>query len=146
VAADPVVTSIHIAAPPERVFNHFVEPEAIVSWMGQYALLEPTPGGRFELDINGVPVRGAYLELEPPTRLVLSWGHAGSERLPPGSSTVEIRFTPEAGGTRLEVVHRDLPEPEAAQHSLGWDHFLARLAVRASGGDPGRDPWADTIQ
>jgi uncharacterized protein YndB with AHSA1/START domain len=141
-AAKSVVTSVHIDAPPERVFEHFVEPEEIVGWMGQYALLEPRPGGRFVLDINGVPVRGAYLELERPRRLLISWGHAGSERLPPGSSTVEIRFTPEAGGTLVEVVHSDLPEPEAAQHAIGWNHFLARLAALASGGDPGPDPWA----
>jgi uncharacterized protein YndB with AHSA1/START domain len=142
VAADPIVTSIHIDAPPERVFDHFVEPEAILGWMGQYALLEPEPGGRFELDINGVPVRGAYVKLERPSRLVISWGHAGSDRLPPGSSTVEIRLTPHDGGTFVEVVHRDLPEPEAAQHALGWEHFLSRLAVRAAGGHPGPDPWA----
>ena len=96
------------------------------------------------IDINGVPVRGAYLELDRPRRLVISWGHAGSKRLPPGSSTVEVRFTPDDGGTLVEVVHRDLPEPEAAQHAIGWEHFLARLATRASGGDPGLDPWADT--
>jgi steroid delta-isomerase-like uncharacterized protein len=95
------------------------------------------------LNINGVPVRGAYLELERPRRLLISWGHAGSERLPPGASRVEIRFTPQAGGTLVEVVHSGLPEADAAQHALGWDHFLARLAVLAPGGNPGPDPWAE---
>jgi hypothetical protein len=23
----------------------------------------------------------------------------------------------------------------------GWEHFLPRLAIVASGGDPGPDPW-----
>jgi uncharacterized protein YndB with AHSA1/START domain len=141
--AEPVVASVHIDAPPEVVFEHFVSPEAIVGWMGDYALLEPRPGGRFVLDINGVPVRGAYLELERPRRLLISWGHAGSERLPPGSSTVEIRLTPEAGGTLVEVVQSGLPEPDAAQHTTGWEHFLDRLAILAPGGDPGPDPWAE---
>jgi uncharacterized protein YndB with AHSA1/START domain len=144
VAADPLVSSIHIDASPEEVFEHFVDPEAVVGWMGDYALLEPRPGGLFTLDINGVPVRGSYLELDPPRRLLISWGHAGSERLPPGSSTVEVRLTPEEGGTLVEVVHSGLPEPEAEQHAIGWEHFLARLALRAAGHDPGPDPWAET--
>jgi hypothetical protein len=51
--------------------------------MGDYAVLDPVPGGEFSLDINGVPVRGRYLEVDRSRRLLLSWGHAGSERLPP---------------------------------------------------------------
>jgi uncharacterized protein YndB with AHSA1/START domain len=141
-AADPFTASVHVEAAPERVFAYFTEPEALVRWMGDYALLDPAPGGEFTVDINGVPVRGRYLEVEPPHRLVISWGHAGSARLPPGTSTVEVRLTPTAGGTDVEIVHRDLPEPEARGHARGWPHFLKRLAIAAAGGDPGRDPWA----
>jgi uncharacterized protein YndB with AHSA1/START domain len=119
-------------------------PEAIVSWMGDYALLDAVPGGLFHLDINGVPVRGRYLELDPPHRLLISWGHAGSDRLPPGSSTVEITLTARPGGTRVTIEHRDLPPEEAAKHAVGWPHFLARLAAAASDRDPGPDPFAGT--
>jgi uncharacterized protein YndB with AHSA1/START domain len=141
-AADPHVTSVHIAARPEQVFEYFTRAEAIVRWMGDYAVLDPRPDGEFTLDINGVPVRGRYLEVEAPARLVISWGHAGSERLPPGSSTVEVTLTPEGDGTTVRVEHRDLPELEAPQHALGWPHFLDRLVVAGAGGDPGPDPWA----
>jgi uncharacterized protein YndB with AHSA1/START domain len=141
-AAEPYTASVHIEARPEEVFEYFTRPEAIVRWMGDYAVLDPRPDGEFTLDINGVPVRGRYVELEPPRRVVISWGHAGSERLPPGASTVEVTLTPDADGTTVEVVHRDLPEPDAAQHALGWEHFLERLVVAGGGGDPGPDPWA----
>jgi uncharacterized protein YndB with AHSA1/START domain len=141
-AADPFTASVHVEAAPERVFAYFTEPAALVRWMGDYALLDPSPGGEFTVDINGVPVRGRYLEVEPPHRLLISWGHAGSARLPPGTSTVEVRLTPTAGGTDVEIVHRDLPEPEASGHARGWPHFLERLAIAAAGGDPGPDPWA----
>lgn len=79
----PVTASVHITAPPERVYEYFVRPEAIVSWMGERALLEARPGGRFHLDIKGALVRGRYLHLDPPHRLLISWGCAGSDRLPP---------------------------------------------------------------
>jgi uncharacterized protein YndB with AHSA1/START domain len=141
-AVEPLTASVHIEAAPERVFEHFTSPEAIVRWMGDYALLQATPGGAFEVDINGVPVRGRYLEVDPPHRLLISWGHAGSDRLPPGASTVEVRLTPAGGGTRVEIEHRDLPADMRAAFGRGWPHFLERLAIAAAGGDPGRDPLA----
>jgi uncharacterized protein YndB with AHSA1/START domain len=141
-AIEPLTASVHIEASPEQVFEYFVSPEAIVRWMGDYALLEPSPGGAFEVDINGVPIRGRYLEVEPPHRLLISWGHAGSDRLPPGASTVEVRLSPAGGGTRVEIEHRDLPQDMRDAFGRGWPHFVARLAVAAAGGDPGPDPLA----
>lgn len=139
-AGDTVTASVHIDAPPERVYEYFTRPEAIVSWMGDYALLEARPGGRFDLDILGAPVRGRYLLLDPPYRLLISWGYAGSDRLPPGASTVEVRLSAERGGTRVVLEHRDLPRPERPAHASGWTHYLARLRVAGSGRDPGPDP------
>jgi uncharacterized protein YndB with AHSA1/START domain len=107
--AEAVTACVHIDAPPERVYEYFTRPEAIVSWMGEYAPLEAEPGGRFSVDIKGVPVRGRFPELDPPCRLLISWGYAGSGHLPPGTSTVEIRLTADRGGTRVELQHRDLP-------------------------------------
>ena len=137
---EPLTASVHIDAPPERVYPYFVEPEAMVRWMGDYALLEAAPGGRFVVDIQGAPVRGRYLELEPPHRIVFSWGYAGSDRLPPGASAVEVRLIADGGGTRVELEHRDLPAEEVPGHASGWRHYLDRVAIAGAGGDPGADP------
>jgi uncharacterized protein YndB with AHSA1/START domain len=131
VAAEPVTASVLVDAEPDEVYQYFINAEAMVRWMGQYALLDPRPDGEFTIDINGAPVRGRYQELEPPNRLLFSWGFAGSDELPPGASTVEVLLTREAGGTRVEINHHGLPEGEAAKHAQGWRHFLARLAERA---------------
>jgi uncharacterized protein YndB with AHSA1/START domain len=139
-AAEPVVATVHVDAPPERVYEYFIRPEAIVTWMGEYAQLEPEPGGRFTVDVKGAPVRGQFLDLDPPHRLLISWGYAGSDDLPPGVSTVEIRLTAERGGTRVDLEHRDLPTGETPGHVSGWTHYLSRLAVAAAGRDPGPDP------
>jgi len=140
---EPYSASVHIRADPEHVFDYLTKPQAILRWMGDYAALDPVPGGRFTLDINGVPVRGRYLAVDRPHRLLLSWGHAGSDRLPPGASTVEVTLTPHDGGTTVTIVHAGLPASEAGQHRLGWRHFLDRLVIVAAGGNPGPDPWAD---
>src|ERR671930_895164 len=138
--AEPLLASIFVNAPPERVYDYFTRPEAIVRWIGDYALLEPQPHGRFHLDIRGAPVRGSYLELEPPHRLLISWGYAGSDALPPGASAVEVRLTAERDGTRVEVEHRDLADSQAPAHRLGWTHYLSRLRLAIDEGDAGHDP------
>ena len=138
--AEPVTATVHIDAPPERVYEYFTRPEAIVNWMGEYALLEAEPGGRFHLDLKGAPVRGRFLYLDPPRRLLISWGYAGSGHLPPGGSTVEVWLTADRGGTRVDLEHRDLPSAEQPRHASGWTHYLARLQAAVPGRDPGPDP------
>lgn len=139
--ADPYVASVHIDAAPSRVFEYFVQPDALTRWMGRRARLDPQPGGEFALDFHSARVRGHFLHVEPPHRLVISWGHEGSALLPPGASTVEVTFAAREGGTLVTLVHRDLPAPEAPRHRVGWQHFLPRLQLVAEGHDPGHDPW-----
>jgi uncharacterized protein YndB with AHSA1/START domain len=134
-------TLIDIDAPPEVVFAHLVDAERMVSWMGERADLHATPGGLFAVDINGVPVRGEFLEVDPPRRVVISWGMAGSDALPPGMSRVEFTLTATATGTALSLRHTGLPEIGAPTHRLGWANYLARLQTAAAGGDPGIDSW-----
>jgi uncharacterized protein YndB with AHSA1/START domain len=138
---DAYTTSIRIDAAPAEVFPYLVDAELIVRWMGDWADLDPVPGGRYAADVGGVPIRGEFVVVEPPHRLVFTWGAAGSDVLAPGSSTVEIVLSPDAGGTLLELAHRDLPPEELPQHGIGWGHFLERLVVAGTGADPGPDPW-----
>ena len=133
--------SIDIAAAPETVFAYLTTDAGMTAWMGQHAALEPTPGGAFAVDIAGHAIRGEYLHVDYPRRVVVSWGMAGSEVLPAGASRVEFMLTPIAGGTRVELTHSELPEVRMRGHAVGWAHFLPRLAVAAAGGDPGRDDW-----
>ncbi len=144
---EPFRTSIRIPAPPERVFGYFVEPALLVRWMGDRATVEARDGGRYDLDINGVLVRGHIIEARPPKRLVLAWGHEGSAELPPGTSRVEIDLVETGDGeTIVELAHHGLTDPQREQHRAGWAHFLERLRIAASGGDPGPDPWAVPVE
>jgi uncharacterized protein YndB with AHSA1/START domain len=110
-------TELDLPAPIEEVFRHLTDPAAMTRWMGQHATLEPAVGGAFELDINGVPIRGRYLEIDPPRRVVVSWGVAGSTDLPPGATQVEFTLTPIPAGTHLRLVHRGLPPSQAPMHA-----------------------------
>jgi uncharacterized protein YndB with AHSA1/START domain len=142
--SDSYSTELRIAAPPADVFPYLTDASLMVRWMGDWAELDPTPDGPFVVDITGVPIRGRFVIVEPPHRVVFTWGAAGSDVLPPGSTTVEITLRADGDGTVLQLVHRDLPPEELPKHSAGWGHFLQRVAIAASGGDPGPDPWAAT--
>jgi uncharacterized protein YndB with AHSA1/START domain len=138
----PIVATVHIDASPEEVFPYLTDADLMMRWMGDWARLEPRPGGEFAVNVTGVPVRGRFVEVRPPHRVVFTWGMAGSDDSPPGSSTVEVTLVPEGGRTVVTLTHRDLPEAQLPQHRVGWEHYLARLGVAGAGGDPGPDPWA----
>jgi len=135
-------TTIEIDADPGRVFDHFVRPELLVRWMGDYASLEPTDGGLFAVDINGVIIRGTYLRVERPRLIEIAWGEAGNDAMPPGSTRLVVRFTPVDEKTLVELEHSGLVPAEAKKHAVGWPHFIERLRILARGCDPGPDPWA----
>ncbi len=143
VEANVVEREIRIAAQPEVVFNYFIDPEKMIQWKGVEATLDPRPGGMYRVNVTGREVaRGEYREIVPYSRIVISWGWEGEGHpIPPGSSTVEFSLTPDGDGTILRLVHRDLPQSATSTHAEGWDHFLPRLAIVASGGNPGVDPW-----
>jgi uncharacterized protein YndB with AHSA1/START domain len=143
-ATEPLRHELRIAAPRDVVFGYFTDPRRMVEWMGVAAVLDPRPGGALRLDVNGRDVVvGEYLEVEPPRRVVFTWGFEGSDRIvAAGSSRVEVTLEHDGdGGTLVVLSHHDLTGPARAAHHDGWTHYLARLAGAASGTPPGRDPW-----
>ena len=135
-AGEPYRDSILIEAESDVVFDYFTQPDALVRWMGDRAVLDPRPGGEFTLYFDDRRVEGRYLEVDRPTRLVISWGRQGSRELPPFSSTLEVSFTREGAATIVSITHHGLPDSEAPRHVLGWSHYLARLAQLAAGIEP----------
>lgn len=129
--ADPTIIEreLRIAAPPDTVFAYFVDPLRMVRWMGTSVDLEPRPGGGLRIDYNGKDIAaGTYLEVDPPRRVVFTWGwEMPGDPVPPGGSTVEVTLTPDDGGTHLRLVHRDLPADTVGGHAEGWDYFLPTL-------------------
>jgi uncharacterized protein YndB with AHSA1/START domain len=138
-----VERQVSIDASPETIWEFLVDPEKATRWMGMSATLEAAPGGLYRVEvIPGHTASGEFVELDPPHRLVYTWGWEGESSVPPGTSTVEIELIPEGDGTTVRLLHSDLPSDEAAQsHGHGWQHYLDRLAISAAGADAGEDPW-----
>jgi uncharacterized protein YndB with AHSA1/START domain len=131
-----------IDAPREEVFVYLTDPVKYTKWKGMAAELDPRPGGVYRVRMNSDTVAlGEYVVVEPPSRVVFTWGWEGDEAVPPGSSTVEITLREDGDGTILRLRHSGLPTDEAAaSHREGWAKYLERLSVAALRGEPGRDP------
>jgi len=134
-----------IAASPETVFAFFTDPTKIVQWMGTEATLDPRPGGVCRINPTGHAVMsGEFREVEPPRRIVLTWGwETEMFSTPPQSTIVEVALTPDGEHTVVRLAHRRLRPDAVRFHQVGWEHYLPRLATAATGGDPGGDPWRD---
>ena len=143
---EPLRNEILIAAPPEIVYAYFTDPARIVNWMGIAAMLDPRPGGMFRVEANGRDVViGEYVEVDPPHRVVFTWGFEGAEPfVAPGSTRVEVTLERDGEGTLLTLVHRGLADGTRDAHAEGWGHYLARLAPVAAGRPAEPDPWIVT--
>jgi uncharacterized protein YndB with AHSA1/START domain len=132
---------VQIAAPPATIFAFLTDPEKIMRWMGTEAKVEPHLDGLYLVNVSGKnTAEGRFTEVIPVHRLAYSFGWQEDDKMPPGSSLIEIDLIEQEGGTLLRMTHSGLPDAEVcAAHEQGWSHYLARLAVAAAGGDPGPD-------
>jgi uncharacterized protein YndB with AHSA1/START domain len=138
-----VAREIRIDASPETVFEFFTDPKKMVQWKGRAADLDPSAGGTYRVEISDRAIAaGEYVEVDPPKRVVFTWGWEGQDTpVPPGSSTVEVTLEPDGDGTIVRLRHKDLPEEARGEHGHGWDHYLGRLAKAVAGEDPGPDRY-----
>jgi uncharacterized protein YndB with AHSA1/START domain len=82
-------------------------------------------GGDWVVEMGPHVVRGTYLEVEPPHRLVFSWKWDGTEGEP---TRVEVALSEVADGTRMLLSHTGFGGPEdAANHRTGWEPQVGRL-------------------
>lgn len=143
-AGEVVEREVRIAARPETVFGFFTDPAKMVRWKGVAAELDPRPGGTYCVRINDQHVaRGEYVEVVPYSRIVFTWGWEGDgSPVPPGTSTVEVSLIADGEHTVVRLRHLGLPADQRQPHAEGWAHYLERLVIAGTGGDPGPDPWA----
>ena len=131
---------VTIAASPETVWSFLVDPDKATRWMGITAELDARPGGIYHCDvIPGHTASGEFVEVDPPRRLVYTWGWEpgadGPNPVPPGSSTIEIELVPEGDGTLLRFTHRTFRATRRRRHT-------ATAGITTSPGSGSRPPAA----
>ena len=135
---EPIRKAINVNAPVERAFATFTD--GITGWWplethsvgagrngvrAETAVFEGRIGGRlYERMSDGDEADwGEVLVWEPPSRVVLTW-HPGYEDSAQWTE-IEVRFTPEGNGTRVDLEHR------------GWERLGERATQARSGYDSG---------
>jgi uncharacterized protein YndB with AHSA1/START domain len=136
-----LVREIVIDASPETIWPFLTQPDQHVRWLGTVADIDPRPGGTYRVLVGGEHQSGGeYVEVVPHEKVVFTFGwDEPGHPIPPGSTTVEISLHPEGEKTRVRLAHRGLPADAVDDHGEGWARYVDRLAIAATGGDPGPD-------
>jgi uncharacterized protein YndB with AHSA1/START domain len=136
-----LVREILIDATPETIWPFLTEPDKHTQWEGTVAEIDPRPGGIYRVLVGGEhQSAGEYVEVVPMERVAFTFGwDEPGHPIPAGSTKVEISLIPEGTKTRVRLVHSGLPADAVSDHTVGWDHYLDRLATASSGGDAGPD-------
>ena len=146
--------TITIDAPPELVFEFLTETPRWAAWWGAGSEIEARPGGRMKIRYpDGSEAVGEVLEVQPPERLVFTYGYASGAMIPPGGSRVTMELEPAGGATRLRLTHEYHDRQVLDRHVQGWRYQLSLFANAvadvlfadaAASVDAWFDAWAET--
>jgi uncharacterized protein YndB with AHSA1/START domain len=137
IAADTTLTiTRRFDAPPERVFDAWLNPKLIPQWMGPRGVqaeatkLDARVGGSYAItmlkpDKTTANVSGAYKEIVRASRLVFSWIWANETQ----ETLVTLTFKAAGKGTEMTLRHTNFANAERREsHNHGWEGSFDKLA------------------
>jgi uncharacterized protein YndB with AHSA1/START domain len=153
--------SIVVRARPRQVYEAFVDPVALVSWLppagmtGRMHAFDARVGGGYEMSLFYAPdardvrgktggkedrVRVRFVELAPPRRIVEAVRFVTEDPALLGEMTLTVTLEELAGGTEVTLAFDELPpglRPE--DNDAGARMSLQQLARRFEGSPTGAD-------
>jgi uncharacterized protein YndB with AHSA1/START domain len=142
---DAVHVDTFIAAPPQRVFQAFTDPQQLLQWWGhgEYRTTEfridLCPGGSWRcagVSADGKPfhVEGEYREVEIPKLIVYTWRKSW---MPNVESLVRVEISAENSGTHVRVQHSGFASiaNAARDHGTGWVRVLGWMQAFVERGE-----------
>jgi uncharacterized protein YndB with AHSA1/START domain len=127
-----------IAAPPQKVFRAFTEPDAMASWLPPYGFvakvhsMDVRVGGSYKMSFinfttgNGHSFGGNYLEIKP-NELIKYTDKFDDPNLP-GEMITTIQLKAVSCGTELIATQEGIPSVIPTEMCyLGWQESLEKL-------------------
>jgi uncharacterized protein YndB with AHSA1/START domain len=129
--SDALERSAVVPASCETIFDAWIDGAGHAAMTGADASSEPEVGGRFTA-WDGY-IEGVHEILERPHRIVQRWRTVEFPEDAP-DSRLELRFTTEGDGTRVHILHSEIPAGQGEQYEQGWhDHYLAPMVAHFGG-------------
>lgn len=117
-----VVQDYQINAPIEKVWEALVNPKDINGWGAGPAKMDDKEGTKFSL--WGGDIHGTNIEVEKFKKLVQEW-YGGEWEEP---SIVTFKLEKDKGGTKLRLLHENVPDNEYDDIDKGWrEYYLGPL-------------------
>lgn len=130
--SDVIHQSVVLPASPREVFGSYLDSEGHEAFTGAPAEIEGRPGGSFRA-FDGM-LQGKILLTVPHRLIVQSWRSASFKEGDP-DSTLILSLSPEGDGTRVDLVHLDVPEHDHASVQKGWEnHYWTPWRAHLEGG------------
>jgi uncharacterized protein YndB with AHSA1/START domain len=127
-----------IAAPPERVFRAFTNPEAMVKWLpphgftGKVHHMDARTGGEYKMSFTNFTTKqvqsfgGKYIEVKPSE--LLKYIDKFDDPNLSGEMQITITFREVICGTELKITQAGIPDAIPAEMCyLGWQQSLNLL-------------------
>jgi len=128
-------------APRERVFNAFLDADAMAKWLppngytAHVYKLEPKVGGNYRMSFSSLDKKdthffgGKFLEIKPNERLRYTDKFESDDPEMQGEITVTVTFKDVPGGTEVRIVQEGLPKVIPIDGAMqGWSQSLENLA------------------
>jgi activator of HSP90 ATPase len=117
---DSIRVSAVIPAEPRAVYDAWMSTKGHAAMTGNPAKVTAKVGGSFSA-WDGY-ISGKTLELDPPKRILQSWRSTDFEKAD-GDSKLEILLEKAKGGTKVTLVHTEIPAGHGAEYRKGWLDF-----------------------
>ena len=127
-----------IAAPTEKVFKAFTDPDAYASWLPPYGFvakvyeMDVKVGGKYKMSFtnfttgNGQSFGGEFLEIKPNELIKYSDSFDNPDL--PGEMITTVNLKAVSAGTELKITQEGIPEAIPVEMCyLGWQDSLDKL-------------------
>lgn len=143
-----------IAAPPDRVYAAFVDPDALATWLppegmtARFERFDPRPGGSYRLVLTYADasrgrgkatadsdvVEARFVDVVPEVRVVQEVDFVSDDPAFAGTMIMTWEVTAIGGRTRVDITADDVPDGISAEdHAAGLASSLAKLADHLHG-------------
>ena len=115
-----VILAAFFPATPDQLFDMYLDPQEHAAFTGSPVSIGQSPGTSFRA-FDGM-LSGTILHVEPKRLIVQTW-RSRNWPLEALDSILTLSFWPQEVGSRIELVHVNVPDEDFAGVSQGWEKY-----------------------